>query len=152
MFKQDTPALKILRESIEHSGAAIEFIYAGDRVESGPNVAIEVLHPPPEGMPGRDNANSVVLAVEHAGKRILLTGDLEPPGSQALLNELPLHCDVLLCRTMAAPTACRRPLPIGPRRITLWLPAASTTDAFAARFTKPAAPWSGTPPTAALFQ
>ncbi len=96
MFKQETPALKILRESIEHAGVAIQDIYAGDRLLGGHDVAIDVLHPPPEGMPGRDNASSVVLAVQYAGNRILLTGDLEPPGSQALMNELPLHYDVIL--------------------------------------------------------
>ena len=96
MFKDKTAALTVLRESIEHSGAAVEYTYAGDRLRAGSNVTIDVLHPPPQGMPGRDNASSVVLAVQYVGKRILLTGDLEPPGSQALMSELPLHCDVLL--------------------------------------------------------
>jgi len=96
MFKQETSALKTLRESIEHAGVAIQYIYAGDRLLGGRDVAIDVLHPPPEGTPGRDNASSVVVSVHYTGKRILLTGDLEPPGSQALMNELPLHCDVIL--------------------------------------------------------
>jgi competence protein ComEC len=96
MFKDETSALKLLRESIEHSGAAIQYAYAGDRLDARRNATVDVLLPPLQGMPGRDNASSIVLAVEFAGKRILLTGDLEPPGSQALMNELPLHCDVLL--------------------------------------------------------
>src|SRR5436190_23901456 len=81
MFKEKTPALDILRESIEHAGVAIQYIYAGDRLLGGRDVAIDVLHPPPEGTPGRDNASSVVVSVHYTGKRILLTGDLEPPGS-----------------------------------------------------------------------
>jgi competence protein ComEC len=45
---------------------------------------------------GNDNANSITLAVEHAGKRLLLPGDLESPGLDDLLAELPYDCDVLL--------------------------------------------------------
>ncbi len=56
---------------------------------------IEVLHPPPKGVVGRDNANCIVLAVEFAGKHILLTGDLEPPGLEEVTNEAPFTCDVL---------------------------------------------------------
>jgi competence protein ComEC len=42
------------------------------------------------------NANSLTLAVEYAGWRVLLPGDLESPGLQDLLAELPHDCDILL--------------------------------------------------------
>jgi competence protein ComEC len=45
---------------------------------------------------GRDNANSIVLAVEFGGRRLLLTGDLESPGLDDVLAEEPCDCDVLL--------------------------------------------------------
>jgi competence protein ComEC len=45
---------------------------------------------------GRDNANSITLAVEHAGRRLLLPGDLETPGIEDVMAELPYDCDVLL--------------------------------------------------------
>jgi competence protein ComEC len=57
---------------------------------------LEVLHPPCRGLPASDNANSVVLQVEYRGRRLLLPGDLEPPGLEALLNEPPLECTVLM--------------------------------------------------------
>jgi len=45
---------------------------------------------------GGDNANSVVLDVQHRGYRILLPGDLESAGLDDLLAEEPTDCDVLL--------------------------------------------------------
>jgi competence protein ComEC len=45
---------------------------------------------------GSDNANSLVLAIEHAGRRILLTGDLETPGLDDVIAESALDCDVIL--------------------------------------------------------
>jgi competence protein ComEC len=59
-------------------------------------VAALVLHPPQEGVAGSDNANSIVLAVEYRGRRILLTGDLEAAGLNRLLAEPPRHADVVL--------------------------------------------------------
>jgi len=55
-----------------------------------------VLHPTRRGVLGSDNANSLVLAVEHAGRRILLTGDLETPGLDDVIAESALDCDVIL--------------------------------------------------------
>jgi competence protein ComEC len=43
-----------------------------------------------------DNSNSLVLAVDGFGRRILLTGDLEASGLEDLLAEEPLRCDVLM--------------------------------------------------------
>jgi competence protein ComEC len=45
---------------------------------------------------GSDNANSIVLAIQYQGRRILLTGDLEPPGLSDVLAELPYDCDVAM--------------------------------------------------------
>ena len=59
-------------------------------------IAISVLHPPPGGVDGRDNANSLVLAVDYGGRRILLPGDLESPGLEALTSGSRLDADVLL--------------------------------------------------------
>jgi competence protein ComEC len=36
------------------------------------------------------------LGVEYAGKRLLLPGDLESPGMEDLMAELPYDCDILL--------------------------------------------------------
>ena len=42
-----------------------------------------------------DNANSLVLAVEYRGRRIVLPGDLESPGLDDMLAEEPRPCEVL---------------------------------------------------------
>ena len=57
---------------------------------------MEIVHPPRRGALGGDNPNSVVLTVEYHGHRILLPGDLDPPGMNDLLAEEPWPCDVLL--------------------------------------------------------
>src|SRR5213595_92813 len=45
---------------------------------------------------GSDNANSITMGVEYAGRRILLPGDLESPGIDDVMAEAPYDCDVLL--------------------------------------------------------
>ncbi len=47
---------------------------------------IEVLHPLKVRLPGSDNANSVVLRIDFAGHSLVLPGDLEPPGTEAVIN------------------------------------------------------------------
>jgi competence protein ComEC len=96
MFKNESRAVKMLHDSITQSGCKLEYIYAGDRMKAGEGVTIDVLHPPVKGVPGSDNANCVVLAIEYANRRILLTGDLEPPGMELVMNEPRRHYDVLL--------------------------------------------------------
>ncbi len=107
MFRADREAkeslaLRTLREAIEGAGVPIEIVHAGDAIPAGAGCALRVLHPPPEGVPpknkrdDRDNVNSIVLAVEYAGRRVLLPGDLEKTGMQRLLAEPACDCDVLL--------------------------------------------------------
>ena len=67
---------------------------AGDRFESG-DVSIQVLHPPPDGPAGTENERSLVLLLQHAGHRILLTGDLEKAGT-SMVTLLPrMQADVI---------------------------------------------------------
>jgi competence protein ComEC len=86
----------VLREALDRSGVSIHEIWAGDRLHIGDEVALDVLHPPRRGVIGSDNANSVTLAIEYAGQRILLPGDLESPGLEDLIAELPQDSDVVL--------------------------------------------------------
>jgi competence protein ComEC len=55
-----------------------------------------VLHPPPEGVPGNDNARSIVIDLEARGRRLLLTGDLEGTGLDRLLVRPKTRYDVIL--------------------------------------------------------
>ncbi len=87
---------KALHDAIVRAGVPIRKIWSGDQLHVGPDVTIQVLHPPRKGVLGTDNANSVTLGVEYAGRRILLPGDLESPGIDDVMAELPYHCDVLL--------------------------------------------------------
>jgi competence protein ComEC len=86
----------VLRESIHRAGVPLREIWSGDRLRVGADISIEVLHPPRRGVVGNDNANSITLAVECGGRRVLLPGDLESPGMEAVTAELPYDCDVLL--------------------------------------------------------
>jgi competence protein ComEC len=86
-----------LRDVLRESGVPLREVWMGDRLRTDDaNVVIEVLHPPREGVVGRDNANSVLLAIEYAGKRLLLPGDLESPGIEQVMSDPPLDCEVLL--------------------------------------------------------
>jgi competence protein ComEC len=87
---------KLLRDAIRKAGVPIREIWSGDRLRVGPDVSVQVLHPPEKGVIGSDNANSVTLGVEYAGRRILLPGDLESPGIDDVMAEQPYDCDVLL--------------------------------------------------------
>jgi competence protein ComEC len=48
--------------------------------------AIAILHPPAAGVVGNENANSLVLRFDHAGRSLILPGDLEPPGLGVVLD------------------------------------------------------------------
>ncbi len=85
-----------LRRAIRDAGVSTREVWAGDRLRIGSELTIEILHPPRAGVVGNDNANSITLAVEHRGKRLLLPGDLESPGLDDVIAELPYDCDVLL--------------------------------------------------------
>jgi competence protein ComEC len=87
---------KFLLDAIHRAGVPIREIWSGDRLHVGPDVTIQVLHPPRRGVIGTDNANSVTLGVEYAGRRVLLPGDLESPGIDDVMAEMPYDCDVLL--------------------------------------------------------
>jgi competence protein ComEC len=96
MFDGRGAALAALRAAIDASGVPLREVWGGDRLHTGGDARIEVLHPPRRGTLGSDNANSIVLAIEHAGRRVLLTGDLESPGLDDVVAELPLDCDVVM--------------------------------------------------------
>jgi competence protein ComEC len=97
MYADPNPATEALQQAIDHSGVPVETVWAGHRFDAGEGGAIRVLHPTRRGTPAAgDNANSLVVLVEYAGRRILLTGDLEPPGLDDVLAEEPVDCDVVL--------------------------------------------------------
>lgn len=103
MFEEENRAIAVLREAIGDAGVPIREIYAGDRLRSGDECRIEVLHPPQWGVIGGDNSNSIVMVVEYRGRRILLPGDLQSPGLEYVLAEEPIDIDVLLAPHHGSP-------------------------------------------------
>jgi competence protein ComEC len=77
-------------------GAKVRLISEGQSLVVDPTVSMRVLHPPPDFRSPRDNPNSIVLCIEYAGRRIVLTGDLELEGLERLLKTPPTDTDVLL--------------------------------------------------------
>ncbi len=96
MFEKETLTLEALKSALRNAGVPVREISAGERLESGEDCRLVVLHPPRRGASDNDNADSLVLMVEYLGHRIVLPGDLESPGLEELLAQKPMHCDVLL--------------------------------------------------------
>jgi competence protein ComEC len=93
---KSTPGVQHALRILHERSIPQRIVKAGDRLTAG-DVVMEVLHPPPVGPDGNENARSLVLLVRHAGHAILLTGDLERTGLQRVLGELPPHrVDVLM--------------------------------------------------------
>jgi competence protein ComEC len=103
MIVEGSPAVETLWQALERQAIPVREVRAGDRLQNSSEAVLEVWHPPGAGVLGSDNANSIVLSIEFAGRRILLTGDLETPGLEAVLAELPYDCDVLLAPHHGSP-------------------------------------------------
>lgn len=71
--------------TLARSGARAVVVQRGDERRFG-DARVRVLGPPPQAALGVNDA-SVVLALERAGRRILLAGDVEAAGERALLAQ-----------------------------------------------------------------
>ncbi|WP_020473921.1 ComEC/Rec2 family competence protein [Zavarzinella formosa] len=90
-----TPGVSLTLDELEHRHIPVRIVSAGDVLEAGA-VRLVVLHPPAEGPPGIENIRSMTLLVEHAGHRILITGDLQGEGVKMLTNQPATPVDVLM--------------------------------------------------------
>lgn len=93
-FKQ--PGVESACNSLKGLGVPIKLIWAGDRLNLDDQARLTVLHPPVGERLPTDNANSLVLQIEYAGRKVLLTGDLERDGLEYLLHQSPTAIDILL--------------------------------------------------------
>jgi competence protein ComEC len=90
-------APEYLRSMIAAQEVSLQVVARSDRLPaSDSRTQMEVLHPHRQRQAGRDNSNSILLAIEYEGWRILLPGDLESPGLETVLAGTPYDCDVLL--------------------------------------------------------
>ena len=90
------PSVRLLCEATQTAGVPLRLIWEEDRLRCGDDVAVSILLPPARKLSTDDNANSIVLSVRYAGRGLLLTGDLEKAGQQALLALRPQPHDILL--------------------------------------------------------
>ncbi|MFM9058172.1 MAG: ComEC/Rec2 family competence protein [Planctomycetaceae bacterium] len=93
-----SPAVADLLGRLRDRGIPVRTLVAGDGFALDPACRVRALHPhvraPACG--ASDNESSLVLAVEAAGRRLLLTGDLEGAALDRLVRERPEACDVLV--------------------------------------------------------
>jgi competence protein ComEC len=104
------PAWQTLRNVLDASGAVPETLFAGDSLLWPGGVEAEVLWPP-AGFDAADNERSLVLRVSHAGRRLLLTGDIEGAAEAGLLRSgRPLSADLLKVAHHGSRTSSSLPL------------------------------------------
>ena len=90
MLRESEGGLAAVRRAIRDAAVPVRELYVGDQIETqtqSQKTLISVLHPPRQRVHGSDNANSLVLQIDHGGRTLLLPGDLEPPGTQMLINQ-----------------------------------------------------------------
>ena len=90
------PAVSEVLNCVRHCEVPIQLIWQGDSLQLDEGMTCRVLHPQAADKLANDNANSVVLSIEYAGRRLLLTGDLERDGLSRLLQTEPTRADVLV--------------------------------------------------------
>ncbi|SIO29120.1 competence protein ComEC [Singulisphaera sp. GP187] len=90
------PGAVQLLETVRTHGVPIRVMAEGEQWESA-GARFSVWHPPESFSPGSsDNARSIVLALESAGRHLLLTGDLEREGLTRLLDRPAFPLDAIL--------------------------------------------------------
>jgi competence protein ComEC len=99
-----TPGVRETLAALERAGVESRIVTAGERLTAG-DVTFDVLHPPPAGPIGNENARSLVLLVQQGGHSLLLTGDLEGPGLDRVLALTPRPVDVLMAPHHGSKTA-----------------------------------------------
>jgi competence protein ComEC len=92
------PAVAMIRDTAAAAGIEWHVVDDTQLLFDGVHRGIErsILHPPPQGVAGNDNAQSMVIDLRAEGRRVLLTGDLEEAGLQRLLERGRTHYDVIL--------------------------------------------------------
>ena len=96
--------VRLVMDLLERRRTPLRVLQRGQVLQAG-TLRLEVLHPPADGPPGPENARSLVLGITWDGLRLLLTGDLEPPGLGQVLAGPPWPADVLVAPHHGSPAA-----------------------------------------------
>ncbi len=87
MLEQRQSGLDPVRQAIRRERVPVRELHSGMEFRTAAGHPWgRCLHPPMLPVAGSDNANSLVLRIDHRGRTILLPGDLEMPGSEHLLR------------------------------------------------------------------
>lgn len=113
LFQSKQPIVVRALQCWREARGSCQCVNQRTRLNLDEHVAISVLHPPLDYHTPHDNAASLVILVEYAGRRLLLTGDVEGEGLRSLLASSPVHCDVLLAPHHGA-------LAANPKALGLW--------------------------------
>jgi competence protein ComEC len=90
-----TEAVRHVVQDVERRRIPTRVVKSGDQIDVG-EVTMEVLHPPAHGPAGVENFRSMVLLMRYRNLSMLLTGDLEGPGLERVLNLPAVPLDVLM--------------------------------------------------------
>jgi len=98
MLQKNATAVRTLLNQLAAVRVPLRTVFVGETGSSGLAgfAGLSILNPPENGTGGNDNSDSIVLLVEHAGRKILLPGDLESKGLEALLTRPKLDCDLVM--------------------------------------------------------
>ncbi len=94
-FQSPQEVVPYLVTQLQEQNIPIRIIGQDDRLEFDPLVAVEVKHPDPRKSYRHINANSLAIRFTHAGRSLLLVGDVELDGLTDLMANDPGEVDVL---------------------------------------------------------
>ena len=95
----DSPEAAAVVAAAKQRGVPLTVVTAGDTLPLCDTATVQVLHPLADAdgaSHDNDNAESVVMVVEAAGRRLLLTGDLDGEAVDALLARGVPNCDAMV--------------------------------------------------------
>lgn len=94
-WQHSSPAIQELHQLLQDREIQLLQWSHGEELVLG-DVIFKVIHPPQDQMVGSDNARSVCVILEFAGRKILLPGDLESPGMEQVAMLPKPDCDVVM--------------------------------------------------------
>ena len=85
--RKELPGVRFVLDGLRSRGVAVEEVEPGMVLPHG-NASLEFLHPAPEFQAASQNEASIVAILKHSAGNVLLTGDLEGAGQDALMRAI----------------------------------------------------------------